>query len=119
MNKYLDNQKLRYKINNKYDVYLTDNIFNRLNNLTDHFNDWRPNEKEFDNFIKYHIIPSIKYLGQDKQNEYNQLKKNKPNLTNKEIKRYNYLIKLRNYKMNNNLDCVELEKHIKNNIFSL
>ena len=115
IDKYIENQKLRYKINNKYDVYLTDNIFNKLNNLTDHFNNWRPNEKEFDNFIKYHIIPAMKYLGYEKQNEYNQLKKNKLNLTNNEIRRYNYLIKLRNYKMNNNLDCVDLETHILKN----
>ena len=44
--------------------------------------------------------------------------KNKINLTNDEIKRYNYLIKMRKYKINNHLDCVELEKSIKMDIIS-
>jgi len=116
--KYIEKQQFRYNINNKYDIAVTNDIFKKINNLIVHFNDWTPNDKEFDNFVKNHIVPSLKYLGQEKQNEYNEMKKNKINLTNDDIKRYNYLIKMRKYKINNHLDCVELEKSIKMNIIS-
>lgn len=115
IDKYIEKQRRRYeqfKLNNNY--FIPD-LFDKINELKNHFNDWRPSNEEFDDFIKNHIIPSLKYLGQDKNREYNKLKKNKKNLTNNEIRRYNYLIQLRKYKILNYLDCVELEKDISKN----
>ena len=111
---FLKNQKIRYIIDNKYEKNIIIHIFDRLEAIKEHFNDWRPHEEEFDNFIKFQIIPVMKYLGQDMNNELKRLKKNKSNLTNEEIHRHNYLVKLKRFKMNNNYDIPTLKKNMKN-----
>jgi hypothetical protein len=111
---FLKNQKIRYIIDNKYDKIIINNIFDRLEAIKGHFNDWMPNEDEFDNFIKFDIIPVMKYLGQDMNYQLRKLQKNKSNLTNDEIKRHNYLVKLKRYKMAHNFDFPTLKKHMKN-----
>ena len=111
---FLKNQKIRYIIENKYEKIIIEHIFSRLEDIKEHFNDWRPSEEEFDKLVKLHIIPVMKYLGQDMNNELKRLKANKSNLTNDEIERHNYLVKLKRFKMNNNYDLPNLKKNMKN-----